>query len=273
MIPRPDASVIARLGAQEALWLFLDYDGTLAEFAPTPDVILPDKKLIALMKKLATIEGNQVTILSGRRLGHIQKLLPLTGIMMAGSYGLELQLPDGRLVHRVAYASIRPALDDIKGKWQRLLAARNGFYLEDKGWTLAIHAKDAREGDAVHVLEGARRLGQTAISENADVLRFQGGHRFLELAPILADKRRTVDYLMTHYPRPGALPLYLGDDDKDEVAFEAVQARGGLAVAVGDRLLESRADYHLPSPQAARTWLAQLIKWQTGGDKAGQTRG
>jgi len=72
---------------------------------------------------------------------------------------------------------------------------------------------------------------------------------------------------MAHYPRPGALTLYFGDDDKDEVAFGAVQARGGLAFAVGDRLLEGPADYHLPSPQVTRTWLAQLARAQLGGRK------
>ena len=263
-IPPPDAGLLARLAAAEALWLCLDYDGTLADFAPTPDVVLPDQALVTLIEKLAAVRRNQVTILSGRRLAHIQDLLPLPGIMMAGSYGLELQLPDGRLVHRLDYESIRPALDDLKGKWMALLAGRDGFYLEDKGWTLAIHAKDAGEEDADHILAEARRLGQEAIDQDAGTLRFQGGHRFLELAPVLADKRQTVDYLLAHYRRPGALPLYLGDDDKDEVAFEAVQASGGLALAVGDRLLESAADYHLPSPQATRAWLAQLIAAQTG---------
>jgi trehalose 6-phosphate phosphatase len=266
MIPRPDASVTARLGAEEALWLFLDYDGTLANFAPTPDIILPDQHLITLVEKLATMKQNRVTILSGRRLAHIQDLLPIAGIMMAGSYGLEIRLPNGQLLHRVTYDAIRPALDDIKSQWQALLATHDGFYLEDKGWTLAIHAKDAAEEDADPVLEEARQLGQAAINQNIGALRFQGGHRFLELGPVMADKRRTVDYLMTRYPHPGALPLYLGDDDKDEVAFEAVQARGGLAFAIGNRLLDSAADYHLPSPQATRTWLARLIKEQTGSE-------
>lgn len=265
MIPRADARVIDRLSAEETLWFFLDYDGTLADFAPTPDVILPDQSLIALIDKLAGVEQNRVTILSGRRLAHIQDLLPLTGIMLAGSYGLEIQLPDGQLLHRVAIQSIRPALDDVKGGWQALLTNRDGFYLEDKGWTLAIHAKDAREEEADLVLARARRLGQAAVSAKADALRLQGGHRFLELAPLLADKRRTVDYLMAHYPQPGALPLYLGDDDKDEVAFKAVQSQGGLAIAVGDRLLESAADYHLPAPRATRAWLADLIDAQVGG--------
>jgi trehalose 6-phosphate phosphatase len=263
MIPRPDAGLIARLGEEEALWLFLDYDGTLANFAPTPDVILPDDQLIALIEQLAGLEQNRVTILSGRRLAHIQALLPLTGIIMAGSYGLELQLADGGLVHRLAYDSIRPALDDIKKKWGSLLANLTGFYLEDKGWTLAIHAKDAGEEEAERVLAEARRLAAATVMDNADALRFQGGHRFLELAPVLADKRRSVEYLLAEYPLPDALSLYLGDDDKDEVAFKAVQARGGLAFAVGDRLLDSTADYHLPSPQAVRTWLAQLVEAQT----------
>jgi len=52
-----------------------------------------------------------------------------------------------------------------------------------------------------------------------------GGHKFLEIGPTLAHKGRTVDYLLDRYPWPGALPIYLGDDDKDEKAFGVI-ARG-----------------------------------------------
>ena len=31
---------------------------------------------------------------------------------------------------------------------------------------------------------------------------------------------------------PGALPVYLGDDDKDEEAFDVVKERGGIAILV-----------------------------------------
>lgn len=265
MIRTPDPGLFARLTLEQVLWLFLDYDGTLADFAPTPDIVLPDERLIALISSLATVEQNRVTIISGRRLAHIQELLPISGILMAGSYGLELQMPDGQLVHRLPQETIRPILEQVKHAWRALLAGRAGFFLEDKGWTLAIHAKDADEEEAAYVLREARSLANPGLLQSDNGLRLQGGHRFLEIAPVLADKRRSVEYLMQLSSQPGALPLYFGDDDKDEVAFKAVQDRGGLAFAVGDRLLNSSADYHLPSPKATRQWLAKLFESQTGG--------
>lgn len=273
MIPAPDRALLERLISEEALWLFLDYDGTLADFAPTPDVILPDEGLISLVTDLATVERNRVTIISGRRLAHIQALLPISGILMAGSYGLELQLPGGQIVHRLPKETIRPILDQVKRAWQALLAGRTGFYLEDKGWTIAIHAKDAIEEEAAHVLGESRRLADPGLVQSDGDLRLLGGHRFLEIAPVLGDKRRSVEYLMQRFPHPDALPLYFGDDDKDEIAFEAVQAAGGLAFAVGDRLSNSSADYHLPSPKATRQWLAKLFESQTGGQGSREATG
>jgi trehalose-6-phosphatase len=55
------------------------------------------------------------------------------------------------------------------------------------------------------------------------------------------------------------LPLYLGDDDKDEEAFGVVKARGGIAVVVAAHPRETEADLRLESPQAARRWLEMLL--------------
>ena len=91
--------------------------------------------------------------------------------------------------------------------------------------------------------------------------RLLGGHRFLECSPREADKKRTVEFLVSNYPwQRDALFVYLGDDDKDEIAFEAVQDLGGIVVAVGDRLRNSTADCWLPSPQAVRIWLWAIIE-------------
>jgi trehalose-6-phosphatase len=68
-----------------------------------------------------------------------------------------------------------------------------------------------------------------------------------------------VDYLLEQYWWPGALPLYLGDDDKDEEAFGVIKARGGIAVVVTSEPRESQADFRLPTPWAARRWLETLL--------------
>jgi len=54
--------------------------------------------------------------------------------------------------------------------------------------------------------------------------------------------------------------IYLGDDDKDEIAFEAIQDHGGVVIAVGERLQQSSADCWLPTPQAVRRWLQDLAE-------------
>jgi len=242
------------------LWLFLDYDGTLADFAPTPDHIEPNKKVIDLLQRLAREPGIRLTIISGRRLNDIQTLLPVSGIFIGGTYGIELALPSGEVLHRVDYDEVRPVLDQIKPRWESIIAARQGFFLEDKGWTLALHARFAVDSEADDVLIQARQVIVSTIP--ADRFRILDGHKFLEIAPRLANKRETFLDLLQRLPLPGAQMLYMGDDDKDEEAFVAVQANHGVAVKVvqpSQVYQKTEADFLLASPQAANDWLESLL--------------
>jgi trehalose-phosphatase len=215
---------------------------------------------VALLTQLTRHPAVRVAVISGRRLSHVEELVPVEGILLAGTYGVELRLPDGERVDRVAYGEIRPVLEEIKPRWERLIADRDGFFLEDKGWALAIHAKFAEDDDAEEVLDEARRVA-TALAEEGpqpDLFRILGGHKFLEIGPALAHKGKTVDYLLERYPWPGALPLYVGDDDKDEEAFGVIHAHGGLAIKVCEPPCDTAADAHLPLPAKVRRWLATL---------------
>ena len=246
----------ASLARAERVWLFLDYDGTLADFAPTPEHVLPDPGLIDLLTKLASQPWLRMAVVSGRRLGHVQKLVPVPGILLAGTYGIELQTPQGERIDRLEYGAIRPTLEALKPRWAGLIAGRNGFFLEDKGWALALHGRFAEEAETEGVLATARRLVNDRIqSTSPDLFRLLGGHKFLEIGPRLAHKGHTVDYLLAQDPWPGALPLYLGDDDKDEEAFGVVKDQGGIAILVAAQPRETQADGRLESPQVARAWL------------------
>jgi trehalose-6-phosphatase len=57
------------------------------------------------------------------------------------------------------------------------------------------------------------------------------------------------------------LLLYLGDDDKDEEAFEVIKAYEGVAVLVAPEPRDTLADCRLESPVAARKWLTTLLRY------------
>jgi trehalose 6-phosphate phosphatase len=247
----------ARLAAGENLWLFLDYDGTLAEFAPTPDVVLPDPELIELVGRLAAAPRGRVTILSGRRLDHIRDLLPVPGVILAGTYGLEIQHPGAGPVPRADAGVVRPVLDEIGRLWSDLIRGRPGFYLEDKGLALALHASRADGPAAEQVLAAAQQALAPALSR-PEIFRVLGGYKFLEVGPAQAGKGAAIEYLFNRYPFPGAFPVFLGDDDKDEDGFQVVRQRGGLAVLVAAQPRPSLAEFRLEHPAQVRAWLAGL---------------
>jgi trehalose 6-phosphate phosphatase len=260
-----DGEIADRIASASRLWLFLDYDGTLADFAPTPENPIAAPEVIGVLVALAAAPYTRVAVVSGRRLDHLQKLVPAAGILLAGTYGIELQHPDGRRIHRLPYQRVRPRLEILKPEWASLIAGRSGFYLEDKGWTLALHARFADDFEAEEVLLLARRLAAGAVEELGSAsLRLLGGHKFLEIAPALVDKGETVDYLLENFSWDDALPVYVGDDDKDEKGFAVAKARGGIAVLVASRPRATHADCHMASPRAARRWLAQLAAQRAG---------
>jgi trehalose 6-phosphate phosphatase len=249
-----------RLVQAERLWLFLDYDGTLADLAPTPEHVNPDPELVDLLTGLAEDPRIRVAVVSGRRLKHVEELVPVPGILLAGTYGVELRLPGGQRVDRSEYDILRLTLNPLKAQWAELTRDHQGFFLEDKGWTVALHARFAAENETERVLIEARRTATEAISSaSPGIFRLQGGYKFLDIGPRLAHKGRTVDDLLDRFPWPGALPLCLGDNDKDEGAFCVIEAHGCIAVLVAGEPRDTEADWRLDSPQAAREWIEKLL--------------
>lgn len=249
---------LKKLSNAERLWLFLDYDGTLADFAPTPDTVTPDPELITLISMLAEKPDIHLAVISGRRLQHIRKLLPVSGIWLAGTYGIELLTPSGEQKDQLDYASIRPVLEQLKPKWESLTSNRPGFYLEDKGWSLAIHARFANEKDAEEILQSANCLAQEIIG-NAR-LHLLPGEKFLEICPVDANKGKTLKHILSIDDFPGALPIFIGDDDKDELAFRMVKVHQGIAIVVAAEARPTQADFYLQTPEAVRSWLTNLLQ-------------
>jgi trehalose 6-phosphate phosphatase len=251
-----------QLAQAHRLRLFLDYDGTLADFAPTPEHVDPNPEVVDLLTRLARCQDVQIAVISGRRLSQVEILIPVPGVLLAGTYGVELRTPRGKQIRRLSYEAIRPTMDRLKPRWEELIEHKHGFFLEDKGWSLALHARFADGSEAEEVLNNARSLAAQAISSS--LFRALGGHRFLEIGPRLANKGKTVEYLLEHFPWRAGTLLYVGDDDKDEEAFDVVKARGGFAVRVAAEPCQTQADCCLGSPRIARHWLETLLARRLG---------
>jgi len=237
--------------------LYLDYDGTLAVFAPTPDDVLPNDDVIRLISQLADSPNVRVSIVSGRRLRHIRKLVPIKGILLAGTYGVEMQLPDGKEVHQIEYADIRPKLEVLKPRWQGLINGKEGFYLEDKGWALAIHARRAEEKEGLQVLNSAEKmLTPDLLGEHLQKIY---SYRFLEIGPHNADKGHALSYLFGNFHWEGAIPIYIGDDDKDEEAFQVINEHGGYSILVSKEPRKTTANFILDTPKHVHKWLGDAF--------------
>ncbi len=239
-------------------WVFfLDYDGTLADFSRHPDQLEPHDEVVQLLEALLARAKITPTIVSGRRLADLQELIPIPELVMAGSYGLEIQLPGQGIYTPLEFEAVRPPLEALKPIWQGLIAGRGAFYLEDKGWTLAIHARFVENGSAQDVLLEAHKIAQRRL--DPAIFQVKSGHKFLEVSPIEANKGQCVQFLLNKLPTDQAAYLYLGDDDKDELAFEAVHALGGVAIRVCSNIIHNPIeDWRLESPNAAREWLWSL---------------
>jgi trehalose-phosphatase len=233
--------------------LYLDYDGTLAVFAPTPDDVLPDDNVIGLISQLADSPNVRVSIVSGRRLAHIRKLIPVRGILLAGTYGVEMQTPDGKEIHQIEYDSIRPTLDMLKPRWEELISGKDGFYLEDKGWALAVHARNAEEKQGLQVLDDAEKmLTPIVLGEHLQKIH---SYRFLEVGPNNADKGHALRYLFDNFHWKDSIPIYIGDDDKDEEAFQAINEHNGYSILVSRKPRQTSANFILESPAHVHQWL------------------
>jgi len=236
----------------------LDYDGTLVPIARTPDEARPDAALLDLLASVAAIPTLRVTLLSGRPLSSLQALLPVPNLILAGIYGVEIQIPAEGLIVRTNAALVRPLVDRMKSVWARLMAGREGFLLEDKGLAVALHARFAAPEDADEVMSGARAAATQYLS--AHQVRVIEDDRFIEVAPAAANKRLAVEWLLAHLLFQDARLVYFGDNNQDEEAFAVIRQRGGTSIIVGQCRRSTQAAFQLDSPDAVRNWLQWFLK-------------
>ncbi len=89
--------------------------------------------------------------------------------------------------------------------------------------------------------------------------RLQLGKAVGEIVPAAATKGHAIRAFMEKPPYAGRRAIFFGDDKTDELAFEAINADGGVSVRIGDE--DTIAAYRLAAPADVR---ALLASWADG---------
>lgn len=226
--------------------LFLDFDGTLVDLAPTPDAVVVDEGLGSLLRRLAAAMPGRVALVSGRSIAQLDRFLAghLDAVAVAGSHGAERRTAEGGHLKPERSAALEAAAAELAAYAER---ERLLFEAKTLGVTLHFRANPEREDAAVAAAEEiAARHG----------LHANRGKMMVEVR-LPGDKGQAVRTLMAAPAMAGTTPWFFGDDLTDEDGFAAADALGGAGVLV-DAARDTRAAYRLDGVAALRAWLTAL---------------
>lgn len=226
--------------------LFLDFDGTLAPLADTPDDVDVGPDLIALLEDARRFLDGRLAIVSGRSVATLRGL-GFADFLLAGTHGLEFARP-GEYVEAPARL---PAIDAVEQAFHDFAEERPGVLVERKSISVGLHYRGAPKYE-----QEASDLAQVLAAEHD--LSIQRGKLLFELRPGGADKGSAVERLMQSAPMQGGTPIFIGDDVTDEEGFASAARLGGAGILVGPER-STLAAYRLEQVDHVRHYLRQAV--------------
>lgn len=231
----------------EATALFLDLDGTLAEFQTDPAEVRLDPSLLELIRVLHQALGGALAVVSGRRIADLDRLLRPLRLPLAGQHGRERRDAAG---HRHGVPA-DPEIEAVRPRVAEFAASHEGVLLEDKQSSLALHYRRAPASAGA-----VRAFVDGLLAGIAPSLRALEGKMVVELVGGHTDKGKAIAAFMAERPFRGRRPVFLGDDVTDEDGFRVVNAAGGISIKIGEGPTAARQ--RLPDVAAAKDWLSRL---------------
>jgi trehalose 6-phosphate phosphatase len=225
--------------------IFVDFDGTLVDIAPRPELVRVEPRVRHLLESLSGQFDDAVAVVTGRPLDVVDGFLAPLKLAVAAEHGSVRRDASGRVHTDEGGAE---AVEAAAARLAPLVAANPGLLLERKLASVALHYRQRPELAA---------QCQAAVEEavaNADGLVILPGKMVFELKPTGIDKGVAVRAFLAEAPFEGRVPIYMGDDVTDEHAFAAVNALGGITIKIDDG--DTQAQY--------RTDRAGLFAWLEG---------
>jgi trehalose 6-phosphate phosphatase len=226
--------------------VFLDFDGTLVDIAPRPELVRLTSVARKILRRLARHPNATLVVVSGRRRPELLEHIGISGIHYFGLYGWESNTKSS------LPATVRKALRQARVHLKPLLHAYPDVWIENKSSSLSVHLLDV----PATLQPRVRRELRINLLPFRKALHAVGNIRDVEILPrSIPGKGMAVRRFLAQPAHRKSLPFYFGDDFSDESGFAAV--RRGVSVLVGHPRPTS-ARYFLRNPAEVAAALTKL---------------
>src|SRR5688572_547727 len=225
--------------------LAFDYDGTLAPLVNAPAHAAMRASTRRLLRRASKLFP--CVVITGRaRSDALGRLRNIEVCRVVGNHGAEPS-PNGESMRR----RVRQWLPVLKAR----LSRRQGVVIEDKGFSVAVHYRQARERSSARraVLSAARSLKDVRVVGGKLVVNF--------LVPDAPHKGLALERERSHFACDTV--IFVGDDETDEDVFQIDRPGQLLSIRVG-RKRTSAAPYYIRNQAEIDRLLETLVAVRGG---------
>src|SRR5579872_5129126 len=206
-------SIAAQIRKRGRVTIFLDFDGTLVDIAPRPELVKLKPEAQRVLRRLAKHPLATLVIVSGRRRAELLEHIAVPDIHYFGLYGWErgdqITLPpDSQKALRAARETLEPLLKKYPNLW-----------IEDKNSSLSVHLLHVPKSRH----QALRKELLTVLQPFQKTLHAVGNIRDVEILPrSIPGKGLAVKEFLRNNADAKSLAFYFGDDYSEESGFVAV---------------------------------------------------
>lgn len=203
--------------------LLLDVDGTIVDIGPSPTEVHVSDALVKSLARLHELSGGAVALVSGRRIGDLDRLFSPLELPSIGGHGAEMRVRDGEMFYWA-----KPLPGALRARLAKAADIGPGVVVEDKEYSVALHYRKAPE----HAEQLRHYIGDARTAYPGEPTELLLGKAMFEVKRPGINKGESIRKLMAHAPFGGRTPVFIGDDVTDESVFEVLPEIGGKGFSV-----------------------------------------
>ena len=229
--------------------LFLDYDGTLVKFNNDPELAVPDKNLLKILKSINTKDKTELFIVSGRDQFFLDKWFGKLNINLVAEHGNFIKYSDSSKWFSKNNDDLEWK-NDVSPIFESFTDNTPGTFIENKKNTLVWHYRKTDPELAKRRIMELKTVLSSLISENISVI---DGNKALEVTNLSINKGNIINELLSNENYD--FIFCCGDDASDEYMFNALP-ENSISIKVGEK--NTSAKYFVKNSDKIKSILSNL---------------